>query len=330
MTGQALATRTVRSPSTAVADDAARRVLARHGRSFHWASAFLGAAHARDAATLYAFCRHADDLVDERPPVEARRALAALRDRLASAALDTDDVGDGDHGGDDPVAAFAGLARRRGIDPAVVRALLDTLERDTGRVRIEDMDALLRYAYGVASTVGLMMCDVLGCDDLRARAFAIDLGVGMQLTNVARDVLEDARRGRTYVPLPPEVDAAAIVADAPGARDAALARVHDVLDVAARFYRSADRGLRYLPWRARCAITVASRVYEGIGAVVRRRGAGYWSGRCYTGPVAKLGHTARALAAVTLSPRYWRWWPGAGHDPRLHAALSGLPGVGAS
>jgi len=315
----------VAPPVQAGCGDVAQRVLARQGRSFHWASWFLPAAQAHDAATLYAFCRHVDDLVDERPANEARRELRALRARLREA--DGRVARSPAEGGHDPLAGFAELARRCRIDAVVVDALLDTLAGDTGPVRLRSMDDLLRYAHGVASTVGLMMCDVLGCRDRRARAFAIDLGIAMQLTNVARDVLEDAGRGRIYLPLPGHLDAAALAADAPGARAAALPCVHEVLDVARRYYRSADGGLRYLPWRARCAIAVASRVYEGIGAVIRRRGDAYWQQRCRTGRLGKFGHTVRALAAVVALPRYWRRWPGARHEARLHAALRGLPGV---
>ncbi|MFT4839588.1 MAG: phytoene synthase [Planctomycetota bacterium] len=303
----------------AASDSAA--VLAHHGRSFHWASAFLTKQHAQDAATLYAFCRHADDLVDELPPVEGRAEIVALRARLAG----------GDESGPsvavDVVSAFAALMQRCRIDPVVVDVLLDTLQRDTGAVRFRDRRQLVRYAFGVASTVGLMMCDVLGCSDRRGRAFAIDLGIAMQLTNISRDVLEDAGRGRIYVPMAKHISSESLRHDSVGVRSDARSAVADVLDLAALYYRSADHGMRYLPWRARAAILAASRIYEGIGAVIRRRGPDYWQRRCHVNAGGKLWHTARALSALVIYPRFWPSGPTASHDPRLHADLHGLPEI---
>jgi phytoene synthase len=318
--------------STDLEADSAAAVLARHGRSFHWSSRLLSPEHARDAAILYAFCRHADDLVDERAPVEGAAAIEALRTRMER--LRVAGATAPRPGRHDPLAAFVALAERRRLDPAVVDVLLDTLRQDAGPVRLRSLGELLRYAFGVASTVGLMLCVVLGCVDRRARAssstsraFAIDLGVAMQLTNVARDVLEDAQRGRIYLPLPADLRPEHLLAGPGPARDRALVAVHEVLDLSARYYRSADRGLCYLPGRARAAILAASRIYEGIGAVIRRRGVDYWSARCHVRTVGKIRHTLRAAACLLLLPRYWRLARGAAHDPTLHAELAGLPAV---
>jgi 15-cis-phytoene synthase len=305
----------------AAAADSAVRVLARHSRSFHWASALLSRQHAADAATLYAFCRHADDLVDELPPAAGRAAIVTLRAATVGPPAT--------HASAAPpvLRDFRELMQRRGIDPAIVHILLRTLERDADPVRLASEEELLRYAYGVASTVGLMMCAVLGCDDARAEVFAIDLGIAMQLTNVARDVLEDARRDRIYAPMPAEVQPADIVADRGRAREQALTAVHAVLGLADRYYRSADRGMRLLPWRARGAIVAASRIYEGIGAVIRRRGSAYWQQRCHVTAGGKSWHTARALTALLLAPGYWRRGGVVTHDASLHRALAGLPGA---
>ncbi|MBM3962428.1 MAG: phytoene/squalene synthase family protein, partial [Planctomycetes bacterium] len=98
----------------------AARVLARNGRSFHWASALMSRRHADDAATLYAFCRHADDLADELPPAEGRVAIAALRGAIVAPASAPAASG--------LVTGFLELMHRRSIDPAIVLALLATLE----------------------------------------------------------------------------------------------------------------------------------------------------------------------------------------------------------
>ncbi len=276
--------------------------LAKHGKSFHWASRFLDASTARDAALLYAFCREADDLADEGCSSLSRRETAEL------------------------LSEFDALSRRRGFDPAVIEVFLGTLRSDSGSVRIRTHEELLRYCYGVASTVGLMMCDVLGVHDARARAFAIDLGIAMQLTNIARDVLEDARRDRIYLPMPDDIGPAEILAGDPRTRRIARAEVDKALALARRYYRSGDRGMRFLPRRARVAILIASRVYEAIGGVIqRRRGDRYWAGRCWVGRAGKLLHTVRALGSLLFQPRFWRSRSSDPHDCRLHLGLRGLP-----
>lgn len=291
----------------------AARVLKRHGKTFHWASRLLGKQRAQDAATLYAFCRHADDLVDEASAANRGAALEKLSEEVFGP------------GGDQQ--PFRDLARRCGFATAVVRSFLDGLRTDTETVRFRRRSELLRYCYGVASTVGLLMCDVLEVRDRRARAFAIDLGIAMQLTNICRDVLEDAERGRIYIPMPDHVTADHLAAGNPGARRLARLYIGETLDLAARYYRSADLGMRYLPWRARLAILTASRTYEAIGKVIRRRGDRYWQGRCYVGRAGKVWHTLRAMGAFVFCPRYWSVARSADHDSALHRALAGLPGA---
>lgn len=177
---------------------------------------------------------------------------------------------------------------------------------DLGPVRVPDLPALLRYADGVAGTVGLMMSDLLGARD-RARAAprARDLGVAMQLTNVARDVEEDARRGRIYLPadrLPPGTSPADLLRDGP-ARAAAWDAVLDLLGLAGPYYRSAERGLPFLAARPRLAVLVAARLYEAIGTRIRRGGPGaYWGRRAALPPAAKAALTAAAVARLFAGP----------------------------
>ena len=175
------------------AEDTADRMLAAHGKSFHWARRFLGPRAARQATLLYAFCRFLDDIADGDLPGGLPRL------RAIDAALATDTVVDPP--ADTPeVATFLALSHEAAIPRAAARDLIAGLIFDQGTVAVADEAALIVYAYQVAGTVGLMMAPILGRRDARADAFAVDLGIAMQLTNIARDVAEDANLGRRYLP----------------------------------------------------------------------------------------------------------------------------------
>ncbi|MCB9694097.1 MAG: phytoene/squalene synthase family protein [Alphaproteobacteria bacterium] len=239
-------------------------VLARHGRSFSLASWFLPEAARADAAVLYAFCRLADDLVDEAPdPSTAHADVAVLRAELR---------------GDTParplVAEVQRILEPVGLTPAF--DLLDGVESDLGFVQPADDEALFHYCYQVAGTVGLMMCPVIGVQDRQAWDHAVDLGVGMQLTNICRDVLEDAGRERVYLPRSRFDVAPAEVA---GQRDRVATVVADLLDIADARYTSGRRGFPNIPLRTRVAIAIAARLYQGIGHRLRRQGCDALAGR---------------------------------------------------
>ncbi len=299
--------------------DPARAVLARHGRSFHWASRLLSGVQAERAARLYAFCRRVDDLADAADAATAAPALQRIRRDLQDGASS-----------DPLVEDFLRLCIETAIPLEVVLRFLDAVESDLGRVRMADRSQLVRYAYGVAGTVGLMMCAVLEVRRAEALPFAVDLGVAMQLTNVARDVAEDARCDRRYLPagdLPASLEPREILAAGPAQRIALETAVHGLLHLAGSFYRSADAGMHHLPWRARLGILTASRVYEGIGSELRRSGSDFLDRRIVLGTGSKLRHTLRALGALLFRPRYWGLGRARPHAAALHLALRRLPGA---
>ena len=293
-----------------------RDILATHARSFRWASWFLPPDRRDDAAVVYAWCRWVDDAVDEAPDAEAAAAAVAL--------LRAELLGECEPR---PIpAAFLEVCRKRSISLGPALELIEGCESDLGSVRFCDDGELLRYCYRVAGTVGLIMCGVLGVTDERAAMHAVDLGVGMQLTNICRDVLEDAQRGRTYLPetrLSAAGTSPEALLEGRADREAVATVVRDLLALAERFYESADHGMRFIPVRSRIAILVAGRVYRAIGRVLLARGGDALAGRAWVGTAGKSVHTLSALVAFL---RLAATRKVASHDPELHVALVGLPG----
>jgi phytoene synthase len=298
---------------------ASRAVLTEKARSFRLAATFLPPDRHDDAAIVYALCRLVDDAADNAPDVyQARVALDAIEAELRGEAPQRA-----------VIRAFLDVAARCGLDVGCAFELIVGVRSDLEPVRIPDDETLLRYCYRVASTVGLMMCAVLGVRDPRAWAFAVDLGVAMQLTNICRDVAEDAQLGRVYLPQDRLRYHGASYAEvlAGDADRVAVARVvEELLDLADRYYDSADGGMRYIPARSRLAIVVASRVYRAIGVTLRARGCDVFAGRAYVSPAGKASWTLRAMSEMARPTLLGLDAP-AYHDPSPHTALRGLPGA---
>ena len=276
----------------------------------------LGAQHARRATRLYWFCRSLDDIVDapQARPV-ARDALEVVRRALQG--WDTQNL---------VLTDARDLFSECGIDTTIAYELICGLESDLETVRIRDVPELLRYCYRVAGTVGIMMCGVLDVTEPTAFYHAVDLGIAMQLTNICRDLVEDSKAGRRYLPadLVGEISPSCLVAPTGACRTRAQVAIQTLLDLADRYYASGERGLAYLPAGARAGILVAARLYQEIGMTLRRRQFDCWSGRAIVGDAHKLKITVQAL------PRIFQLMvEGATplHDHDMHKALLGLPHV---
>jgi phytoene synthase len=295
--------------------DAARSVLRRHGKTFYLASRLLGPRHAERAAVLYGFCRHVDNLADEACDSQAAMAaLQTIRQSLISGRAE------------DPwTVAMLALQASTDMSLAPAIALLDGVQSDLSPVRVSDQAALLRYAYQVAGTVGVMMCAVLDVRDPRAQPFAIDLGIAMQLTNIARDIGEDARMGRRYLPSSwiGDVPAADIAAPGLALQRQLSGATRRLLGLAERYYASGEAGLALLPLRARLAILAAARMYRAIGAQIVAADYRTWDRRAVVGPVGKAGYIAHALLVFAFSPRLHR--RNAVHDATLQYVPAPVP-----
>ena len=295
----------------------AEETLVSNGRSFYWARYFLGEPHASRATRLYAFCRHLDDLADEASSCEsARENLLAAQSAVRSGITSDTVLRDG-----------LDLMRECRISPEIALELIEGLLSDLDPVRISDVADLLRYSYRVAGTVGVMMCGVLDVRDPVAYPHAIDLGMAMQLTNICRDIAEDAAMDRRYLPatMIGDTEPANLLLPEENLRPLLQRSVSRLLEVADRYYASGERGIAYLPLRARYGILVAARVYRAIGTQLRHRDCDYWSERVVVGSKKKAMITACTLLHAPLQRFFWR--PAPRHDSSLHEALRGLPGT---
>jgi len=249
------------------ADVAHCRHLLRDGsRTFFAASLILPAGLRAPSAGLYAFCRVADDAVDQ--GADGAAALSRMRSRLESVYRGQPD----DHAVD---RLFADTVLRSTIPLAIPQALLEGFAWDVERRRYATLAELECYAVRVAGTVGLMMALLMGVRDHATLAGACDLGVAMQLTNIARDVGEDARNGRLYLPLE-WLQEEGIDPDRWLGRPEhlpALARVVErLLGVAEARYTAAEPGISALPANCRPGMRAARLLYAEIGREVARWG----------------------------------------------------------
>jgi 15-cis-phytoene synthase len=241
----------------------ARQMIRQGSKSFHLASLLLPARVREPARALYGFCRMADDAVDQ--SADSRAAVAQLAQRL--------DLIYAGKPFDDPTdKAFTDVAHRYAIPRALPAALIEGFAWDAEGRTYRDFSELTAYGVRVAGTVGAMMALLMGTRSAKAIARATDMGVAMQLSNIARDVEEDARNGRVYLPsewlaeknLTPED----VLKSPESAADIATRLVHE----ADALYARAATGIRLLPRSCRASIHAARLLYAGIGHEARRRG----------------------------------------------------------
>jgi phytoene synthase len=257
-------------------------------KSFH-AAALLLPRRVRDPATaLYAFCRLGDDAVDN--ATDPREGLREMQQRLEAAY----NGAPMDHAAD---RAFAAVALTHRIPRTLPGALIEGFAWDAEGRRYESIEALHGYCARVAGTVGAMMTLLMGVSSHAALARATDLGAAMQLTNIARDVGEDARNGRLYLPLDWLEEAGVAPAQflakpvfSPGI-GIVVARL---LAEAQRLYARAEAGIAMLPRDCRPAIRAAHAIYAEIGAEVARNGFDSVSRRAVVSSARKLGLVAWA------------------------------------
>ncbi len=288
-----------------------RDMIRRGSRSFALASRLFDTTTRDHAWMLYAWCRHCDDEIDGQE-LGMARAAPVPHDKAASLAklrTETRRALAGEAVTEPAFQALQRVARGHAIPERHTLELLAGFEMDVAEFRYQTLDETLLYCYRVAGVVGVMMALVMGVRDRPALQRAADLGIAFQLTNISRDVLDDARNGRCYLPAQ-WLTEAGIPEDGvarPEHREAVAGVVGRLLAEADRYYASADSGLKALSFRSSWAVATALSVYRDIGRVVRARGARAWDTRAVVGKVRKFLYLAagglRALRAVT-----WDRW----------------------
>jgi phytoene synthase len=275
--------------------DACRDLLREGSKSFYAASMLLPARLRPDVYALYAFCRVADDEVDEgADPFAAARSLRARLELAYAGAPRATPVD----------RAFAAMVARRDIPIALPLALIEGFEWDAVRRRCETLSDTCAYGVRVAGSVGVMMTLLMGVRGAQALARASDLGVAMQLTNIARDVGEDARAGRLYLPrawfAEEGLDPDAWLADPRPCPQVARMTAR-LLRAAQRLYWRAEGGVARLPADVRPAIWAARSIYADIGRRIARNGYDSVSARAIVSKPRKLALLAAAYGSAALA-----------------------------
>ena len=261
-------------------------LLKKHGKTFNFARLFLGSETGLAAARLYRFCRIVDDIADESPdPKVAKLNLDDLKNSITQNTASHLVVKD-----------FLRLCEEYDINRNHGITLIDGVSQDLNPVVLPSTETLIQYAFKVAGVVGLMMAPILGAKK-EGHAFAIDLGIGMQLTNIARDVLEDAKMERRYIPgeLVNTLSASQIQLASLEHRHQIQDAIKVLLNLAEEYYQSGLAGLYYLPPRNRQAIAVAAYVYRDIGRKLLKNGCRYWEGRIFVSKPRKISLASQAL-----------------------------------
>ena len=257
--------------------------LAQFAKSFNWAGFFLPKSIYQDCSKLYAFCRVLDDLVDEKTNLELRvqRFDEITNIYKKTYELDNNDrniLNQNEHGL--IVNEVIELAYNNNIKRIILEDLIEGVGSDLKqKVYLRSVKDLLVYSYRVAGTVGLMMAKILNVNDTRSLKGAIDLGIAMQLTNIARDVIEDKKMNRQYIK--PDFE-----------------NIEATLKLADMFYESSYTSIKKIPFKYRFAIIVARRVYREIGRkIIQKRNMENYekSGKIYVNNFGKIYQTILSL-----------------------------------
>jgi 15-cis-phytoene synthase len=273
--------------SSAVSGPAAGDSIRRHSRSFSFASRLLPAAKRADVERLYAWCRWCDDGVD------AAASPQAALDFVEVATADVRRIARGEPPAADESRWLAEVVGRHALPLEAAVALLAGMRSDlTPAAGFQEAD-LWRYCFRVAGAVGVLLCPVLGLEDRRLLPHAAALGMGMQLTNIARDVAEDWRRSRCYLPV--AWTGGLRPGGGPPDPEQVKRGVRTMLEVADGYYAAGEAGIGGLAADSRLAVRAAATIYHAIGTQIRRRDFRVLDERARVSTFGKLGLFVRAV-----------------------------------
>ena len=263
--------------------------LKRDGKSFYWASFFLPKNSKKNAGTLYSICRYFDDIADKNSEDETNY----LKDSIEEIKYNKNNK----------VNIFL---HKNKINNSIFIDLIEGLILDQKKTKIQNKEELIKYSYHVAGTVGLMMSKIIGVKNQNALKSAIDLGIGMQLTNIARDVFEDSKMNRVYLPANwiPDITLNNLISfDTKSLeKDKIISNaIHKVISLSEMFYENGFAGLKYIPFSTRLGIFIAANVYRGIGIKIKSNKK-YLRERVYLNSLEKSLITIKSVLLFILIP----------------------------
>jgi phytoene synthase len=285
-----------------------RSVTVKHAKSFYFAARFLPLEKRRAVFPIYAFCRHVDDEIDEAAIADAEKAATAVeRWRVNLGAVYDGVLPEGDDVSPQQKLVFRAwldVIAKYPIPPSLPIELVEGVLMDTTIKRYETFEDLYLYCFRVASTVGLMSSEILGYHDPKAVEYAEAMGIAMQLTNILRDVREDASMGRIYLPQEDlrrfDVDDDQILAGRFDGNFDALMRFE--IDRARHYYREGEKGIAMLSSDSRFTVLLASRIYAKILDEIDERGRNVFLGRAHTTRFQKMA----SIPSIWLAAKKFR------------------------
>ena len=245
------------------------------GKSFYWASFFLPKKNRIAASRLYSICRYLDDVADN-SKLDTSSQIKNIFNQIKENESSEINI----------------FFKKNNINLGILKDLIDGLISDQQNVRIRDEKELIDYSYKVAGTVGLMMLPIINTKDAEARKHAIDLGIAMQLTNIARDVYEDAKMNRLYLPKEwlGQVSISDLIDNKLDDQKKKLIElsIKNLIELSDKFYANGFSGMKFIPLRTRLAIFFAAKIYKGIGEKIKSGGYVYKLERIYLNKLEKL------------------------------------------
>ena len=264
--------------------------LKKEGKSFYWASFFLPKKYKKNAGTLYSICRYFDDIADK----YSEDQTIYLKNSIAEIMTNKNNK----------VNIFL---QKNKINKLIFIDLIEGLILDQKKIRIQNKEELIKYSYHVAGTVGLMMSKIIGVKDEKAARSAIDLGIGMQLTNIARDVYEDSKMKRIYLPANwiPDISLKNLtdLHNKSSEKDERISNaIHEVISLSHKFYENGFAGLKYIPLSTRLGIFIAANIYRGIGIKIKSNKKKYFRERVYLNFLEKSLITVKSFLLFIFIP----------------------------
>ncbi len=264
--------------------------LKREGKSFYWASFFLPKNSKENAGILYSICRYFDDIADKYSEDQTNYLKNSIEEIK--------------NNNSNKVSIFL---KQNTINQSIFIDLIEGLILDQKKIKIQNEEELIKYSYHVAGTVGLMMSKIIGVKNENAAKSAIDLGIGMQLTNIARDVYEDSKMKRVYLPASwmPDIS----LKNLNNSEGLSLEKeekisnaIHRVIKLSEKFYKNGFAGLKYIPFSTRLGIFIAANVYRGIGIKIKSNKKRYFRERVYLNSFEKSLITIKSALLFIFIP----------------------------